>query len=102
MRDLPFCHCARRNAWRGAPVAFQLSGPRIVRTGCACSQSRIASWSIFPTFLTAVVRTCAAANASAVSSAGMDFLPYFFWYALRNDWFSGYRAPFATGLQLTA
>src|SRR6266566_2263986 len=91
--DLPFCHCASRNAWRGAPVASQLSGPRIVCTLFECSQSLIASWSIFPTFFTAVASTCAAANASAASSAGIEFLPYFAWYAWRNSWFCGYRVP---------
>src|ERR671935_2080072 len=91
---LPFCHCARKNASRGAPSESHESGPRIVFTRFECSQSAILSWSSLPTFLTAACSTCAAANASAASSVGIGVL-YAFLYALTNCLFIGKRFPFA-------
>jgi aminocarboxymuconate-semialdehyde decarboxylase len=70
-RLLPFCHWASRKSDCGAPVASQRSGPRMVSTWLACSQSASLSWSISPTAATAACRTCAAANASAASSSGI-------------------------------
>src|SRR3954468_18934282 len=73
---LPDCHWASRNLPFGSPVDVQLSGPRMVCTVLACSQSRIFAWSSAPTPVTAACSTSAAAYASAASSAGSAF-----WYA---------------------
>src|SRR3954449_2322426 len=69
--DLPSCHWPIRNWPCGAPVLSHLSGPRIVLTVFERIQLASFVWSeMLPTALTAACITCAAANASAASSAG--------------------------------